>query len=115
VSLNNQNTTEKEPAVDPVLARKELRRNQVFGMVLGIIGGLMTANFWPVVQVNLGWSGAIVWGAAIGGIIGSLAQFERAGKILTRSENRMLNLSVGLAVPLLFLAVLAVVINALSS
>jgi hypothetical protein len=83
-----------------------LRRNQVFGIVIGLIGGWMTGNFWPAIPAMLGWGGVLLWGATIGAMIGSLAQFERAGKILTRSDHRILNTAVALCVPLLIVLVL---------
>ena len=99
---------DKQPTSnDKETQRRELRRNQVFGLVIGLIGGWMTGNFWPAIPAALGgWGGVLLWGAAIGAMIGSLAQFERAGKILTRSDNRMLNTLVALCVPLIIVIVL---------
>ena len=93
--------------------KKELRRNQVFGIVIGLIGGWMTGNFWPAIPAFLGWGGVLLWGAAIGAVLGSLAQFERAGQMLTRSEHRVLNIAVGLCIPLLLIGVVALVIRLL--
>lgn len=110
---NNKPGLPQQPA-DRDMARKELRRNQVFGVVLGVIGGFMSGNFWPALPAAVGWGGVLLWGAAIGAIIGSLGQFERAGKVLTRNDNRALNLVVGLAVPLLAIVALALILGAIN-
>jgi hypothetical protein len=91
--------------------RKALRRNQVIGLVVGLLGGWMTGNFWPALPAAVGWGGVLLWGGAIGALLGSLSQFERAGKVLTRSDNPMLNTLVGLSVPLLLIGVLAFVLG----
>lgn len=91
--------------------RRELRRNQVFGIVVGLIGGWMTGNFWPAIPTAIGWAGVLLWGAAIGAILGSLPQFERAGKVITRSDHQMLNVAVGLSIPLLIIGALAIVLG----
>ncbi|MBM4423751.1 MAG: hypothetical protein FJ030_10205 [Chloroflexi bacterium] len=93
--------------------KKELRRNQVIGIAVGLIGGLMTGNFWPSIPAAIGWGGVILWGAAIGAALGSLAQFERAGQALTRRDHRGLNMVVGLSVPLILIALAALALNAL--
>lgn len=103
-----------EPSEDKDVQRKELRRNQVFGTIIGVIGGLMSGNFWPVLPASLGWGGVILWGAVIGATLGSLGQFARAGKILTRSDNQLLNMAVALSVPLLFIALISLMCNGLS-
>ena len=89
-----------------IVDRKELRRNQVFGIVIGLIGGLMAGSFWPAIPTAITWGGVLLWGAAIGALLGSLAQFERAGRVLTRSENRTFNTIVALCIPLGLIAVL---------
>lgn len=103
-----------EPSEDKDARRKELRRNQVFGVVIGAIGGWMSGNFWPVLSANLGWGGVVLWGAVIGATLGSLPQFARAGKILTRSDNQILNTAVALSVPLLLIGLIALVCNGLN-
>ncbi len=91
--------------------RKELRRNQVFGILVGLVGGWMTGNFWPAIPTALGWAGVLLWGAAIGAVLGSLPQFERAGRVITRSDHQALNTIVGLCVPILIIGALAVVLR----
>jgi hypothetical protein len=91
--------------------RKELRRNQVIGLLAGLLGGWMAGSFWPVLPAAVGWGGVFLWGGAIGAILGSLPQFERAGKVLTRSDNPLLNMAVGLAIPLIIIGMLAFVLG----
>lgn len=76
--------------------RAELRRNQIVGAVAGMILAAMTVNFFPAMfELAGGWGPALLWGAAIGTFAASFAQFGVAGKVLTRSENPVLNLAVG--------------------
>ncbi len=98
---------------DKELQRRELRRNQVLGILTGLIGGWMTGNFWPFISDSVGWAGVLLWGAAIGAMLGSLTQFERAGRVLTRNDNRILNLTVGVSVPLLLIGMLALALRAI--
>ena len=86
--------------------RKQLRRDQAVGILMGMLGGLLTATLWPEVRSAAGWGGAMLWGAAIGAMFASLTQFESAGKIITRSESRFFNLVVGLCIPLLIIGLL---------
>ena len=96
------------------LARRDLRRNQVTGVVAGLIGAVMTGNLWPAIPpaMPLGWGGVLAWGAAIGAILGSLPQLARAGKLLTRSDNALLNGAAALSAPLLLILLLALVLGA---
>jgi hypothetical protein len=87
-----------------------MRRNQVIGLLGGLITGAIIGNSWPGVREALGGAGGVMlWGAAIGAALGSLPQFEKAGKALTHSENRTFNLLVGLSIPVLVIGVLALV------
>jgi len=89
--------------------RRELRRNQLVGILGGVIGGVMVVFSWPGIQETLGLTGAMLWGAAIGGALGSLQQFGKLGKRITRSENKTLNTLVGVSLPLFIVAVLALI------
>ncbi|MBI3241332.1 MAG: hypothetical protein HYZ49_03465 [Chloroflexi bacterium] len=90
--------------------RREVRRNQMVGLLGGLITGAIIGNSWPGVREAVGGAGGVMlWGAAIGASLGSLPQFEKAGKVITRSENRAFNLMVGLSIPTLVIGVLAVV------
>ncbi|MEK7327756.1 MAG: hypothetical protein AAB217_21125 [Chloroflexota bacterium] len=90
--------------------RREMRRNQVIGLLGGLITGAIIGNSWPGVREAVGGAGGVMlWGAAIGASLGSLPQFEKAGKVITRSENRAFNLIVGLSIPTLVVGLLALV------
>ena len=81
--------------------RHRLRLNQASGIVVALVGALMTANFWPPVRALLGgWPGAIMWGVAIGALAGSAGELHVLGRFFTRRDNRLLNTLVALVVPL---------------
>ena len=92
--------------------RAGLRLNQLIGMVVGLVGALMTANFWPHIRLTVGgWGGAILWGIALGGLFGSLGRLHTIGFLITRRENHALNAPLGLLAPFALIAVLFVLIN----
>ena len=81
--------------------RHQLRLNQASGIIVALVGALMTANFWPPVRALLGgWPGAIMWGVTIGALAGSITELHVLGRFFTRRDNRLLNTMVALAVPL---------------
>lgn len=87
----------------------ELRRNQIIGMLTGVLLAAMTANFFPDLREAVGgWAGALLWGGAIGAALASLSQFAEAGKLVTRSDNRVLNLIVALVIVVVLIALCAV-------
>ena len=68
--------------------RSNLRINQFIGIVMGLVGTLMAANFWPEIRNSVGgWSGAILWGVALGGMFGSVGHIYTIGKFVTKSNN----------------------------
>lgn len=89
--------------------RREVRRNQVIGLLGGLIAAALVGNTFPGLREALGLGGVMLWGAAIGAGLASLPQFEKAGQVITRSNNRAFNLMVGLSIPTLVIGVLALV------
>ncbi len=80
--------------------RPGLRLNQFMGIVVGLVGALMTANFWPDIRTAVGgWVGTILWGIALGGLFGSMDSMHMVGRLITRGENHALNTLVGLVAP----------------
>jgi hypothetical protein len=78
--------------------RSEFRRQQLIGVLTGLIGGAAAGGYWPELRAAIGWYGAILWGGAIGGIIASLPKFGVVGQRLTGRESPALNFVVGTAV-----------------
>ena len=80
--------------------RTVLRLNQFIGIVVGLVGALMTANFWPEIRMAVGgWVGTILWGIALGGLFGSMDSIHMVGYLITRRENHALNTLLGLLAP----------------
>ena len=92
--------------------RQNLRINQFIGIVIGLVGTLMAANFWPEVRSSVGgWSGAVLWGVALGGLFGSVGHLNIVGKFVTKSNNHQLNSIVGMLLPFIIIAVLLILMN----
>ena len=92
--------------------RQNLRINQFIGIVIGLVGTLMAANFWPRIRSSVGgWSGAILWGVALGGMFGSVGHLNSLGKFVTKSNNHQLNSIVGMLLPFIIIAVLLILMN----
>ena len=94
------------------MSRAETRLNQFIGIIVGLVGALMTSNFWPHIRLAVGgWGGTILWGVAIGGLIGSLRSLHTVGRVITRSETRVLNTIVGIIAPFTLILVLLMLTN----
>ncbi len=70
---------------------------QIVGATIGafcfmILGGLANQFGWQIGQTSRFW----LWGAVIGGLIGSAESLENAGARLTNSDKRWLNIVVSL-------------------
>lgn len=90
--------------------RTEFRRQQLIGILTGLIGGVAAGFYWPVLRDYLGWYGPILWGGAIGGVIASLPRFGVIGQRLTGRESPALNFLIGtvLLAALVFVALTVV-------
>lgn len=89
-----------------------LRLNQFMGIVVGLVGAVMTANFWPTIRTAVGgWGGAILWGVALGGLFGSMGSLHTVGRIITRRENHALNTPIGLLAPFALIGALLVLLK----
>ena len=84
---------------------------QILGAMIGafiflVAGGLARQLGWVSDPTNRWW----LWGAVIGGLFGSGESLSNSGKILTKKDNKWLNI----AVSLLGMAVLFGIVFALS-
>lgn len=99
---NQPNAAPEEPS------QQEIRRTrfvkELIGIFLGISLAMMISSVVPAIREQYSLGMVVLWGGAIGGLLTSYERFERAGAALTRSENRLLNYLVGIAVPLAVLA-----------
>ena len=92
--------------------RSNLRINQFIGIVIGLVGTIMAANFWPEIRNSIGgWSGAILWGVALGGLFGSVGHLNTIGKFVTKSNNRLMNSILGLLLPFAIIVTLLILMN----
>ena len=92
--------------------KPELRLNQTIGIIVGLVGALMTANFWPSVRLLVGgWAGAVMWGVALGGLFGSFAQLDIVGRWVTRRDHRPVNFTIGLLLPFGVVGLLLLALN----
>ena len=92
--------------------RSNLRINQFIGIVIGLVGTLMAANFWPQIRSSVGgWSGAVLWGVALGGLFGSVGHLSIVGKFVTKNNNHQVNSIIGLLLPFAIIAVLLIIMN----
>ena len=82
---------------------------QIVGIFGGAAIGWALTMVFPGLEERFGMLTLLLWCGAIGGILTSLDGFMRAGAALTRSENRALNLLVGLGIPILLLVILYLV------
>lgn len=72
-------------------------RPQILGAMIGafcfmVLGGLANQLGWQIGQTDR----LLLWGAVIGGIVGSADSLAAAGSNLTKSDNRWLNILVAL-------------------
>ena len=84
---------------------------QLTGLAIGIGVGLMSFALIPAINLNFSLPAVVIWSGAVGSAIYSWKQFELSGASLTRSENRIINLLVGLGIPLFFLVVITILIT----
>jgi hypothetical protein len=90
--------------------RFELRGNQLVGAIGGLLAFTLTANFFPSFRAAFwGWGGVLLWGLAIGGLLGSLSYMHVLGRWVTRSSNTRLNTFVGVLLPFLVAAVMLLI------
>jgi hypothetical protein len=90
-------------------AYKKRRYNfirQTVGILLGAGIGYVVAMIFPALEDRVSLFTLVLIFAALGGVIGSLEGFTRAGAALTRRENPILNLLVGLGVPAVLFLIL---------
>ena len=89
-------------------SNKKWARQWMGGFGGAAIGWALTYIFPGLVE-RFSMLTVILWSAAIGAAFLSMDGFVRAGAALTRRDNRVLNLFVGLGIPILLLIILVLV------
>jgi hypothetical protein len=82
---------------------------QMVGIFGGAAIGWSLTFLFPGLEERFGMLTILLWSGALGGILTSLGQFMRAGAALTRRDNQVLNLIVGLGIPAFLLLILYLV------
>ena len=100
--MKNSNGMTDRSIEDGAAFRKRERRRQIIGIGIGIAVGMTLLLAIPTLAQSFGTIETLLWSGAIGGVLGSLASFERAGAALTRRDNRFLNLAVSLGIVIAF-------------
>ena len=80
-------------------------RRQWMGVFAGGVMGFGLSVLIPPLAEKFSTFTIVIWCAVLGGILSSLEGFRRAGAALTRSENRWLNLLVGLGIPIVIIVI----------
>ena len=104
--------TSEDKELQDNLAEIRLRRRRTnVGLFAGIGAGMMIGSLIPWVRENIDLLSLVLWSAVFGVAVANLGQFRKAGSILTRQENPVLNFAVGLGLPILFFIALSWVIR----
>jgi hypothetical protein len=98
----------------PIQREKNYWRNQWLGILGGAGAGLMLVALIPALADRFGLLTVVLWSAVLGGVISSWEGFVRAGAALTRSQNRLINLLVGLGIPALLLLLIFTIFSLLA-
>ena len=103
-------TEDKELQANLAEIRLRRRRSNI-GLFAGIGAGMMIGSLIPWVRENIDLLSLVLWSAVIGVAVANLGQFKKAGAILTRRDDPVLNYIVGLGLPILFFVTLGWVIR----
>ncbi len=85
-----------------------LRKEYLVGIALGALLGAAASGLSGVFGYAMTLNEGLLWGAAIGGILSAIPQFARSGAVLTRGSHSGVNLLVGLAGSLVYIAIVIV-------
>lgn len=77
----------------------------LFWMLLAVAVGLTIREMLPALKANIEISTMALVSGLIGIVIPNVAQFGRAGKVMTKGNNRRVNLLVGAGITLLLLLI----------
>ncbi|HEX6305423.1 MAG TPA: hypothetical protein VFZ76_14610 [Anaerolineales bacterium] len=89
-------------------------KKQWLGVLAGGALGLALGVLFPGLPKQFGGLLSLVlWSGVIGSVLTNLNGFVRAGAALTHSENRGINLLVGLGIPVLIVVLFGIAISSL--
>ena len=99
------------PTEEEQLGKRISWRRQWIGVIAGGILGFALSALFPTLVEKYSTFSVVIWCAVLGGVLTSLDGFIRAGAALTRSENRWVNLAVGLGIPIILLIIFGLVLS----
>ena len=82
-----------------------IRRSHVIGILLGGLLGAVVSGLVGVFGLSIALNEAILWGAAVGGILAGIPQFAQSGAVITQNPDSRWNPVIGFAGGLLIFGI----------
>jgi hypothetical protein len=89
-----------------------IRKSHVIGIVVGGLLGAVISGLFGRFGISMALNEAVLWGAAIGGILAGIPQFAQSGAVITQNPSSVWNPVIGLAAGLLFFGALLALVAA---
>ena len=110
INENEQKEVEEKKPEQPAKEDTQPQRKwgpQIIGATIGafiflIAGGLANQLGWVTGSTSRWW----LWGAVLGGLVGSGDSLNNSGRILTKKDNKWLNIAVSLVGMLIFFGII---------
>jgi len=92
-----------------------VRKSHLVGILVGGVVGAAVSGVIGLLGLSLALNEAILWGAALGGLLAGAPQFAQSGAIITQNPDSVWNPLVGLAGGLLLFGAFLALVAALWS
>jgi hypothetical protein len=89
-----------------------IRKSHVIGILIGGLLGAVASGLLGRFGISMTLNEAVLWGAAIGGILAGIPQFAQSGAVITQNPRSVWNPVIGLAAGLLFFGALLALVAA---
>lgn len=89
-----------------------IRKSHVIGILVGGLLGAVVSGLVDPFGISIALNKAVLWGAALGGILAGIPQFGQSGAVITQNPGSMWNPVIGLAAGLLFFGALLALVAA---
>jgi hypothetical protein len=92
-----------------------IRRSHVIGILVGGLLGAVVSGLIGLFGLSMALNEAVLWGAAIGGLLAGIPQFAQSGAVITQNPDSAWNPLIGLAGGLLIFGGLLALVAAVWS